>query len=1007
MTQGEKKEDVERDRALVVSPSADDIQSGVRFQSTHDRILFVTAVVSGYTKTPPPADNSAFELSRSLYDIDGEPVAGTQFNVGDLLLVHLELRAGEDIPDALLVDLLPAGFELENPNFKHSLKIDNTDLENIKSPASLCGGIAATLRCCTRNTGTTGTWPLCVWVKIRPCTCSTWCGWSAPAISRCRRSLSNPCTGPKSGALAALRCRSGFSVRVTESRRTAKVRGRFRPAAPAAAAVLLAVAAFLWLDLIYPLPLPETREDFAVVVTAEDGSPLRGFPDENGVWRYPVRPRDVSPLYLEALVNYEDRWFWRHPGVNPWALARAAWLYARHGRMVSGGSTLTMQAARIIDPHSRSVPGKLKQIFRALQLEYHLDKNDLLALYLNYAPFGGPVEGVEAASYSYLGKSARELSHAEAALLAVLPQAPSRLRPDRHPDAAQAARDKVLDRLERFGVWDRETIQQAKLERTAARFDPRPMTAPLLARRLRGRADPEAPLRTCLDLAIQQTAADLTAGWVRPLPEHTSAAVLVVENKTMAVRAYVGSADFLDDSRYGHVDMVQARRSPGSTLKPFLYAYALEEGLVHSESLLVDAPLFLAGYNPGNFSEGFSGPVSVSEALSRSLNVPAVDLLDRLGPAFFDARLRQGGLSLKYPPGGRPNLAMILGGVGASLEDLTAAYTSLAREGLSGRLRFTPDDPLVERRMTSPGAAYIIRRILQEQQRPDLPGGRLTLNRSRQTAWKTGTSYGHRDAWAVGVTDRYTVGVWVGRPDGTPSPGQYGRVTAAPLLMAVIDSLPRSSGPPPPRPEAVDQIDVCWPLGVAPRGDDDPFCQERRTAFILNGAIPPTLPDRADRNWLPNPLKISVNPDTGLRVEADCRVERTVEVLIARWPKAAGPWLSPHLKNKSRVPPLDPACRRPVAAAPDSVAIIGLEPDMIIRPQGAETVLPTVALEALGGRGGLFWLLDGELIAQAGVGQSRLYHFRRPGRFRLTVMDQAGNHDSIEVEVKAGDSRGG
>ncbi|MBF0531218.1 MAG: penicillin-binding protein 1C, partial [Deltaproteobacteria bacterium] len=568
-----------------------------------------------------------------------------------------------------------------------------------------------------------------------------------------------------------------------------------------------------------------------------------------------------SPLYLEALINYEDRWFYYHPGINPWSLIRAAVNYIRHGQVITGGSTLTMQVARILEPHDRTITGKLRQIFRAIQLELHYSKTDILTMYLNYAPFGGPIDGVQAACYTYLSKSASELSHAEAALLAVLPQAPSRLRPDRHSRSAAKARDKVLDRLVQVGIWTGEAAREAKMEKVVWRFEARPLLAPLLAQHLRSRAYSSSPVRTTLDVGWQQIVADQVQQYIMTMPAHTSAAALVVENSKMTVKAYVGSADFLDDSRFGHVDMVRAYRSPGSLLKPFLYALALEEGLIHSESLLVDAPTSFSGYRPLNFSEGFSGPVSAGEALNRSLNIPAVDLLDRIGPNFFDARLKQGGLTLKYPHQGTPNLSMILGGVGTSLEDLVGAYSALAREGLAAKPRYTLDSSLKERRMMSPGAAYIIRKIMQENPRPDRSAGRL--DSKQPIAWKTGTSYGYRDAWAVGVTDNYTVGIWVGRPDGTPSPGQYGRATAAPLLFRLMESLPRKSIPAGPVPESVRRVEVCWPLGGPAEQQDDRLCHQRRTAWILNNAVPPTFPDRMDQHWLSNPVTVMNNPQTG------------------------------------------------------------------------------------------------------------------------------------------------
>jgi len=772
----------------------------------------------------------------------------------------------------------------------------------------------------------------------------------------------------------------------------------------AGAVFLYSVTLFLGMDMFFPLSLPENEKNFAITVVAQDGMPLRTFPDKNGVWRYQVRADDVSPLYIQALLNYEDRWFYRHPGINPLSMIRALGQYFRYRQPRSGGSTLTMQVARILHPHSKSIVGKLHQMFRAIQLEVHFSKKDILNLYLNYAPFGGPIEGVQAASFAYLGKSAKELSHAEAALLAVLPQSPTRLRPDRRPKSAAKARNKVLDRMVRFGVWDKETVEDAKIEEVLARFDPKPMAAPLLAQRLKDQAKPFTPLRTTIDPFIQQTVADLIAGFIQNTPAHTSAAALVVENDTLAVKAYAGSADFADDSRFGQVDMVQAYRSPGSTLKPFLYAFALEECLIHSESLLVDSPVSFSGYRPGNFALTFTGPVSAAEALQRSLNLPAVEILDRLGPGFFDSRLRQGGLNLKFPPQQKPNLTMILGGVGVTLEDLVSSYAAFGRDGVSGRLRYTPDAPMNERRMFSPGAAYIILRILQEYRRPDLPGGRLSLDQSRQVAWKTGTSYGFRDAWTVGVTDRHTIGVWVGRPDGTPSPGQYGAATAAPLLFSIVDSLPRSYAQPAPVPNSVRRIEICWPLGIAPLAKDDPFCHQRRKAWILNDAVPPTFPDRNDQHWQGNPINILLNPATRLRVDTDCAVENPIVRTIAKWPKAARPWLSPKIRAAERIPRMDPICNKPVSYIPDTIRILDIEPDTIFRPPGSETELPTITLHAQGGEGELFWMLNGEVICRSEINQPRMYRFKRSGRFTLTVMDLAGNYDSADILVLGGSS---
>ncbi len=764
---------------------------------------------------------------------------------------------------------------------------------------------------------------------------------------------------------------------------------------------------FLVTDALFPLGLPDAETDFAVTVTADDGSPLRAFPDRKGVWRYPITRDQVSPRYLDCLLTYEDRYFFRHPGVNPLALTRALWQGLRAGRIISGGSTLTMQVARMLHPHPRSVAGKCMQIFRALQLEFHLTKTEILEFYLNYAPFGGPVEGVQAAAFTYLGKSARRLSRAEAALLAVLPQAPSRLRPDRHPGRAEKARNKVLRRMVRLGSWRAEEAESAMLESVPNRFAPRPMTAPLLSRRLRGHARPDSPVHTFIDTRIQELCRRIIQEETSRMPAGVSGAVLVMENGTGKIRAYVGSAGFLDQDRFGHVDMIPAIRSPGSTLKPFLYGMALEEGLIHSESLLTDTPLAFGPYRPANFTRHFTGPVSAAEALRRSLNLPAVDLLHRIGPRFFDARLRQGGLSPVYPNEAPPDLPLILGGVGISLEDLVSGFAALADEGLSPRPRFQEEDPVLKRRLLSPGAAWIVRRILSEARRPDLPRGRLVPRRSRRLAWKTGTSYGMRDAWTIGVSDDWTAGVWIGRPDGTPSPGRYGLVTAAPVFFRLMDALPpglrkkQRMGGPGSRgmPPSVSRREICWPLGIPPESPEAPFCHVRRKAWVLDGVIPPTFPDRTPdgKSTARNPVSVPVDAATGYLATHECPAADYRIRRIARWPLALRPWLRPRLAALSRLPEPPPGCGGGRRTA--GVRIDGPPDGTLLRPPPGQEPVVRIPLSAAGGRNHLYWLLNGDLVAETAPGQAACTEIRRSGRYRLTVMDSSGGFDAVEFRV--------
>jgi penicillin-binding protein 1C len=767
-----------------------------------------------------------------------------------------------------------------------------------------------------------------------------------------------------------------------------------------AAAMLVLLALALLLDRLFPLPLPDGSGG-STVVLARDGSPLRAFPDRDGVWRYPVRVEDVSPLYVQALLTYEDRWFHRHPGVNPLALARAFGQWIVHRRLVSGGSTLTMQVARILDGTPHSMAGKLRQILRALQLEAHLSKRQILALYLERAPFGGTIEGVEAASWAYLGKPASKLSRAEAALLAVLPQAPSRLRPDRNADAARAARDKVLQRMAELGVWTPAQVHDATIESVAARTLQPPLSAALLAERLRAEHPQQRRIATTIDAGLQRALEARVGDYLVRLPERTSAALLVVDNATLEARAYVGSAAFGDEQRLGHVDMVRAWRSPGSTLKPFLYGLALDDGLIDSESLLIDAPQSFGGYRPGNFDLAYNGPVGAAEALRLSLNVPAVDLLDRLGPARFAARLAHAGLDLRLPRGAAPNLSVILGGAGARMEDLVGAYVALNRGGVGGRVRYTADDATIERRVLSDGAAWIVRDVLEANPRPGYAPGTFDPGSRPRVAWKTGTSYGFRDAWAIGATRAYTVAVWIGRPDGTPLPGQYGAVTALPLMFQVVDSLPRSalSATPQPPPASVTEAEVCWPLGLAFDPARPDLCHQKRTAWVLDGVIPPTLPERDATSWSAGLVRLRVDPGSGARLGASCTGAKARETEIARWPSMAYPWLSRELRRRAILPPLAPGCADDGLDASQPLRTDGLADNAAIARAPNADKPASVRLRALGAAGEVLWLVNGRLEGTTRGAQPFEYAFADTGAQTVTALTAAGAYAQLNLRV--------
>jgi penicillin-binding protein 1C len=540
--------------------------------------------------------------------------------------------------------------------------------------------------------------------------------------------------------------------------------------------LILAIGA--WVVSLGPLPLAQARQVSTTIVD-RNGKLLRAYAMADGRWRLPVDAKTgVDPGYLKLLLAYEDRRFYSHGGVDPIALGRAAFQLVTRGHIVSGGSTITMQLARLMEPrHERSVYAKLRQMVRALEIERQLNKVQILDLYLALAPFGGNLEGVRAASIAYFGKEPKRLSLAESALLVALPQSPETRRLDRYPDMARATRDRVLDRMVEDGRVPEEDAASVKAAPVPRLRKPMPILAPHSADQAIAIVKDTDVIRLTLDSSLQKVLEALARDRAVALGPNISVAIVAVDNETGDVLARIGSPDYFDDRRAGQVDMTRAVRSPGSTLKPFIYGLAFEDGFVHPESLIEDRPIRFGSYAPENFDMTFQGTVPVRKALQLSLNVPAIVLLDRVGASRLSSRLKQAGAGLVLPKDEAPGLAMGLGGVGVTLQDLVQLYSGLARLGTTRPLReIAKDEPRDSLRLLDQVAAWQVGNVLIGTPPPE----NAAHNR---IAFKTGTSYGYRDAWSVGFDGRITIGVWVGRPDGAPVPGLVGRTAAAPILF--------------------------------------------------------------------------------------------------------------------------------------------------------------------------------------------------------------------------------
>ena len=541
-----------------------------------------------------------------------------------------------------------------------------------------------------------------------------------------------------------------------------------------------------------------------IVVDRQDRL-LRAFTARDGRWRLPISQEQISPHYFKLLLNFEDQGYPHHNGVELAAFVRAGWQWLANGRIISGGSTLTMQVARLLQgPEARSLGAKWRQIKMALQLEKAMSKAEILDLYVRLSPFGGNLEGVRAASLAYFGKEPARLSIAEAALLVALPQSPEGRRPDRFPQRAKAARNRVLMRAYLNGLLSKNDLLYAKRQKIVTKRLAFPLIAPhvseqMVRRALKQRQEPKTtnakcaqanhpfPLivRTSLSKPLQMGLERLAKRHASGLGPGVSAAILVVDHTTGAVLAHVGAADYKDKDRFGPIDMTDRQRSPGSTLKPFIYGLGFDAGLIHPESLIEDVPVRYGHYAPENFDGKFHGTVTIRQALQRSLNIPAVKLLAAVKPSRLAARFRAAGLKHNLPA----NLTVALGGAGFRLKDLVAAYLHIANPGAPLALNYaqTPKPLSAEtvfqhRPLLSTKAAFYLSHILRGAPPPKnaKPGA---------LAYKTGTSYGYRDGWAVGFDGRHLVGVWLGRPDGGPTTNLTGIGAAGPLLFDVFQQI--------------------------------------------------------------------------------------------------------------------------------------------------------------------------------------------------------------------------
>ena len=758
---------------------------------------------------------------------------------------------------------------------------------------------------------------------------------------------------------------------------------------------VLFLITFILFELgIWLIPIPRNRlfPPSSTLIFDRDQKLIYAFTSKDDKWRIRTSLPQISPVLAKFLIQYEDRWFYWHPGVNPLALFRAFRKNAAEHHIVYGGSTLTMQIARMMEPKQRTWTSKLIEIFRAFQLEQRYHKRQLLEIYFNIAPYGGNIEGAAAASWLYFGKEPAQLSNGEAALLAILPNSPTVLRPDRYPRLAKNARDKLLKVLYQQGLLKIRDYQEAVVEEIPRARVAWPMIAPHLCYELKRRYPDDARIYSTIKQQTQVLAEDMLKAYIKKLHSQaiTNGAIVVINNKTHELLVAVGSADFTNKIDKGQVNGFLAPRSPGSALKPFVYALGIERGIITPQHYLEDVPIDFAGYCPENYDRTNSGLVSAREALERSLNIPAINLLAELGDDGLYELLRRANFST-VAPDDRYGLTIVVGGCEVTLLELTALYSTLASKGAYTYPKLLKGQAAsLTVKLFSPGAAYIVTDILTTLSRPDLPTC-WEFTSLPKVAWKTGTSYGHRDAWSIGYNPYYTIGVWIGNFSGEGRPGLVGAEVAAPLLFELFNKVKqRNQNEWFERPFEVDNREVCALSGQIP----GPFCKSLvRDYYLTNSASDEqckfhqvTLLDAATGYRLPPHYASLPN--------------KTRDMTYIKWPPRIASWFERNGRTIDRLPPLLPEWQQVVSGQAPVIRSPLANYEYQLRP-GIALEFQKICLDAAATNDvqKLYWFVDGIFFGTVAPG-GKLFYLPKVGRHQLVCQDDQGRSSKVNLIIK-------
>ncbi|HED34939.1 MAG TPA: penicillin-binding protein 1C [Gammaproteobacteria bacterium] len=760
---------------------------------------------------------------------------------------------------------------------------------------------------------------------------------------------------------------------------------------------LLSIAVFIILLFTVPLPEEKLFPPQAYRFYDQDGKLINLLISQDQFYRMHIPFDKIHPLFISTLLLHEDRYFYQHFGVNPLAIFRATLDNIISNKVVSGGSTISMQLARMLERRDRTILAKLIESFRAIQLEIRFSKNEIIAHYLAIAPYGGNIEGLQAAAFRYFNKPATELSISEIALLVSIPKSPNHRRPDRNPEAAMHARDMILEKMLAAKLISGNQYKRARKEKIQIRVNSKNNIIPHTAWNLRFKQPEKYIWQTTIDKNIQLHTETLLDQYVKKLDRYhiTNAAAVVIDNHTREIRAIVGSVDYFSKQALGANDGTRTPRSPGSTLKPFLYALAMQEGLVAERTILYDIPVNYAGYAPQNYSKDFLGPVQAREALTESLNTVAVTLSKDLGANKLYDTIKNGGVTTLSHPSGYYGLPLVLGGVEIPLLEVTNLYASLANMGeyqpyklLQGELTYDQRKQII-----SPEASWIITHILTDVERPDFPSS-WEYSKNRPTiAWKTGTSYGHQDAWSIGYTPNYTIGVWMGNFDGSPSVGLTGSSMAAPILFDLFQVIePTGETQWFIKPEKVGKREVCATCGTLPTKYCSTFIHE----YFIKDAVGPVMSNKCDI-----PQSIIIDQRTNTQADSTTPEQFRKRKTFNIWPSKVATFLLKRGVPVRNPPPykinnmIGQRYYPPKILSPVKKTVYYKRTQKIPDENHGIKLSAAVTNRVRN----VFWFINGQQIHHIDPAEDVIIN-PPPGTYEILLVDDVGGQDSVTLTIK-------